>query len=160
MKIYDIQTELRDLLDTVDETGELTEVQADLMDKLHGELKEKQKGIIYYIKEAKAFEEVIAEEAKKLAAKKKALANKQDRLLELLGFTMEMEGTKELNFGDVVAKYAMTPPALEVDDESVVPEEYIKVVKSVDKTSLKKAVQEGLELEGVRLTQKETLRIK
>lgn len=160
MKIYDIQTELRELLDTVSETGELTEAQADLMDKLHGELEEKQKGIIYYIKEAKAFEAVIAEEEKKLKAKKEVLKNKQGRLLDLLEMTMHMENKKELQFGDVSAKFALTPPALEVDDESQVPEEYFKVVKTLDKATLKDAVKEGLEIDGVRLTQKETLRIK
>ncbi len=160
MKIYDIQAELRDLLDEVNETGELTEIQAQLMDDLHGELESKQKGIIYYIQEAKGFESIIKEEEKRLKTKKRVLKNKQQRLLDLLGMTMEMEGKRKLDFGDIQAVYQKTPPALEVDEYADIPQKYIKIVESINKTELKKAVKNGLVLEGVKLTQKETLRIK
>ncbi len=88
--------------------------------------------------------------------KRKALAHTrwervQDECLErMIGAGLDKADAFEVTF---------SPAALEVLDESLIPDEYIreKITTSADKIAIKAALARGLEIAGVRLTQKLSL---
>ena len=51
---------------------------------------------------------------------------------------------------------------LEVDDESKIPDEYIRVTvkKEPDKTAIKKAIKDGREIDGVHLQRYKNIQVK
>lgn len=58
-------------------------------------------------------------------------------------------------------KIQKNPPSLVVDDESKVPEEFVKIKREIDKTALKKFVKDNENsLDFAHLEQKESLRIR
>jgi hypothetical protein len=100
------------------------------------------------------------EEKDYFAKKQKVEENKAARLKEFLEYQLNLMGTKKAKAGLFTLALQNNPPSLEIDDEDIIPENFWKIKKDVDKTSLKKWIAEGNELEGVRLVSSESLRVR
>jgi hypothetical protein len=94
------------------------------------------------------------------AKKQKMEENKAARLKEFLEYQLNLMGTKRVQTDLFTLALQKNPPSLEIDDEDIVPESFWKIKKDVDKTSLKKWIAEGNELEGIRLVSSESLRVR
>ena len=73
---------------------------------------------------------------------------------------MEANDIKKLTSSDFVLSLSNTTPSLEISDNAFIPDEFFKVIKEVDKTKLKDAVKNGLQIEGAWLQENKALRIK
>ena len=158
MNIYQINNQLIEFFDSLPD-GEIDEQGLVQLEGLQMEKREKQKNIILYKKNLDRGIEAIDNEIKYLQEMKRVQSNKSDRLTNLLIFAMGDE--REIDFDTCGAKFKKNPPKLVIDDESKVPYTFIKekITTSIDKTALKKEVQEGLIIEGVRIEQGERIDI-
>lgn len=162
MKLYEICEQLENCIKLEDgsaidgNTGELIDIAA--IEELEMARDEKVENIALWIKNLVSDADQIKEEREKLQEREKSARAKADSLKDYLGNILA--GQK---FNTPRVAISFTPSErVQVDDESKVPELYIKTKTetSVDKTGLKKALKSGLELEGVRIISKQNIQIK
>ena len=159
MKLYELTeawAAIQDMIEAVDTDDQ--QILAAL-ENIEGAIEEKADGYAKLIYSMKAEAEAIKVEEKRLASKRQSLENRAKWLQKNLETAMINTGKKKFKthlFGFNVQKNA---PSLDDFDESIVPEEYWKVTRSIDRSALLKAVKDG-EVEGIELKQTESLRIR
>lgn len=92
--------------------------------------------------------------------RRKSYENLLKNIKNYIKTNMEANDIKKLTSSDFVLSLSNTTPSLEIADNAFIPDEFFKVIKEVDKTKLKDAVKNGLEIEGVWLKQNQALKIK
>lgn len=98
-----------------------------------------------------------------LEAQLKEVTKEDTELRNIAKETLMNAGLKKFEALDgTIVQLNKKPGALIIKDESLIPEEYKKekVTVSIDKTALKKDVQEGLVIDGVSISEDYTLVIK
>ena len=159
MKLYELTeawAAIQDMIDAEDIDDEQIRAAIENIDTA---IEEKADNYAKLIFSMKAEAEVIKTEEKRLAAKRQSLENRAKWLQKNLEETMIVTGKKKFKtslFGFSVQKNA---PSLDDFDESIVPDDYWKVTRSIDRPALLKAVKDG-EVEGIELKQTESLRIR
>lgn len=159
MKLYElteIWSAIQDMIETADTDDE--QILAAL-ENIDAAIEEKADNYAKIIFSMKAEAEAIKTEEKRLATKRQSLENRAKWLQKNLEVAMINTGKKKFKtnlFGFNVQKNA---PSLEDFDESIVPDAYWKVTRSIDRSALLKAVKNG-EVEGIELKQTESLRIR
>lgn len=156
--IYELANEVEYNEDgkVIDNSETLTE----LFNDLECEMIDKLDATNYIIKELKADEDTLKEEAKRLNEKAKALANKQLRLKELIKITLETSGTTKLK-----GKFSYSVSEREsynYDDIVMfgLDSEFIKVKEELDKTKVKEFVKAGGSIDGFKIENKSVLSIR
>lgn len=161
MNLYEIKAEiLRAMDEAVDlETGEITDTVAyAALDALEEAKEEKIENILLWVKNLNA-------EAAALKAEKQAYADRQSRAeRKAESLKRYVEGAlagEKFKTTRVQVSWRKTT-SCEVDDgaEWSLPDEYVKVTTSVDKTALTKALKAGQEFDCARLVQKQSMSIK
>lgn len=157
--LYEISEELLALFSELEDSdGEPTEEQLERLNISEKELK--YKSVAYYsvIKENESFINVLDDEIKRLQAKKK----KANKLIESL--SNRLLGAVSL-FGNFEAGThsfkTRKSTIVDIEDESVIPEDYfkIKTTQSVDKKKLAVDLKAGGVIQGVRLKTNLNLKI-
>lgn len=151
--LYEINEEILNCVDM--ETGEI--IDAERLSQLQIAFDDKVEGIALWIKNLLADAEAIKEEKNKLADRQRVCENKAKRLKEYLsGFL----GGQKFSTPRVAISYRRSE-SVEVQDATELPEEYLKFAEpTVDKTKVKKALKEGIELAGVALVENQNIQIK
>lgn len=159
MRLYEL-TEAWESVQALIDNDETQEEQLQAaLENIEGAIEEKADGYAKLIYSMKAEAEAIKVEEKRLATKRQSLENRAKWLQKNLEVAMINTGKKKFKtnlFGFSVQKNA---PSLDDFDESIVPEAYWKVTRSIDRPALLKAVKNG-EVEGIGLKQTESLRIR
>jgi hypothetical protein len=74
---------------------------------------------------------------------------------------METANLKKLELANGTISVSNTPQSVQIIDESKIPDEYFRIKKEIDKTKIKDALKDGVEIEGVQLSNGgSTIRIK
>lgn len=163
LTLYDLKGQWRDLADrladmdldaqTVADTIEASDVQCALEEKAQG-----------YEMVARTFEApipAIDAEIRRLQAMKKASQNRADVLRKRLHDAMVELQIEKIKAPLFELRRQKNPVAVEVYNKDLIPFEFWKTPEpEIDKSSLKAAMQAGKEIEGARLTQGESLRVK
>lgn len=160
MKLYEIKSELDKVINdggifVSTETGEILDTAA--LDALHGELSDKLDSIGAYVKDLQASAAAHREQMKYQAEAAKADEAKAQRLIEYVRQNVP-EG-KRFKLLRCDWRWRKSE-AVEVTDESAVPEAFRKVAVSVDKAAAKKAMKEGQTVPGLALKEKISLSVK
>ena len=127
------------------------------------ELQNKSRNIIGYEKSIELAINTYKDEEKRLAERRKVLENKLDRYKEYIKKNMEQMGLQKIETPLGVLSICKSPASVEILDESMIPNEYKtqKIVECVDKKAIKEAIQNGENIQGVKLVEDKTsLRIK
>lgn len=161
MTLYEIDKTIQDVIENGfsydEETGEILFEASDL-DALDNLRNEKIENIVLYVKNLSADIEAFDKELKAMDARKKACENKAARLKDYLGAALNGE-----SFETARCKVSYRKSTtLEVVCEALVPNEYIveQTVRKVDKMSIKNALKNGEQVEGVLLVEKSNIQIK
>lgn len=161
MKLYEVNTEIQELLEQLEpefdpETGEILGDRTDeILDRLHELEKEKGRILEWVAKEAlnaRAEVTAIKAEEERLAARRKALENKDKRLVKILD--RECGGIKT-DLGFAVVSYRKSEKT-EIFDEATAMswlekndhKECIKVKTELSKTEIKKLIKSGVGVPG------------
>lgn len=160
MNLYEITVEQQQLNALLEENGgELTpEIEEALKINLDN-FNAKAEGYVKAIKNYKAEEDAIAEEIKRLQEKKRVNANAQARLKEALKTAMDTFDTPKVQAG--LFKVSLTKSeAVNIVDESLIPEEYKKIKYDISKTDIKNAIKSGLVVEGAEIVENKSITIR
>ena len=115
----------------------------DTLDAISMEIEEKARNIGFVFKNMDAQEKIIADEIKSLQNRKKAISNRRDRLKNYLRENMIAYGVTKIECDLFSISCVGGSDVVVIDDEKEIPKEFIKVVESVDKTALLKALKDG-----------------
>lgn len=159
-KLYEISNELRNIVEDGDvwvntDTGEVFDEEK--LNALQLAFKEKVDGCAVIYKELLADAEILKNEAKVLAERAKAKANRAEWLKQYIA--NNLGGNKfESDHAKIFFRKSVS---VVVTDENAIPKEFIseQVVRNVNKLELKKALQQG-EVNGCYLEEKQNVQIK
>ena len=129
------------------------------IENIDAAIEEKAENYAKLIFSMKAEVEAIKTEEKRLATKRQSLENRAKWLQKNLEVAMINTGKKKFKTNLFVFNVQKNAPSLDDFDESIVPDDYWKVTRSIDRPALLKAVKDG-EVEGIELKQTESLRIR
>lgn len=152
VNLYNIDSAIMACFDQ--DTGEIFDVER--FNELSMELDSKIEGACLLIKNLKAEVEALDAEEKAFKERKQSANKRLESLKNYIG--NYLNGTK---FETTRVKVSFRKSeSLEIADDAKIPEEYMKYKPEVNKTDLKKAVKNGLELEGVSIVQKNNIQVK
>ena len=169
MTIYELSNEfcntMTELLEVFDdETGEVSDIDRfeelrKRLDELTEEREKKISNVACWYKALVAEAEAIKAEKNNLAKRQKVCENKAESLKKYLEYALQGEKFKDSR---VNISYRKTKSVVFFDDfdYSTLPTEYQKITVEPKKTELKKAIEEGLSIEGVELAEKTSIQIK
>lgn len=160
-KMYEIDEMYLNLIDLVEgQEGEQSEAVKIALDNLADEYNEKVVNMAKLIQIKKGEAETIKAEIARLTALKKQKENSVEWLQDTIKKAMDLRGDNKLETGLFTFSIKNNAPSVQISDENVVPDKFVKIAKNIDKVALKKAIQAGLELEGVELVATQSLVIK
>lgn len=151
--LYEIDAQIMECVDC--DTGEIIDVER--LEALQMEFDNKVEGIALWIKNLVAEAKMVKEEKDNLAARQKACENKAESLKKYLASAL---GGEKFKTSKVSISYRKSK-SVEVEDITLLDDDYLKFKEpEADKTKIKKALEDGISLEGVSLVEKNNIQIK
>lgn len=150
--LYEINQGFYECVD--EETGEI--IDEAKLQKLQMAEDEKIKNIALWIKNLKSEAEALKQEKLTFEKRQKVAENKAESLSKYLATYLDGRKIKDTDFEIGWRKSEQ----IVIDDESLVPEEYLKISTSVDKTKLKAALKNGEVVFGAEIVTKNNMQIK
>ena len=164
MNLFELDRAFMQALETCmevdEETGEVFVSEAQL-ESLQVEYSAKIDNIVSYIKHLEMMNDGIAKEQKRFAKRKKVNENTIERLKRYVGISLMARGYGkfETSRNKLSFKRSTSVDVYDLDDLA---DDYIKpkVELVPDKDKIKKDIQNGIEVKGARLVEKDNLQIK
>ncbi len=150
--LYEIDAQIMACVDF--ETGEI--IDEEKLQALQLEFNQKIEGIALWIKNLLAEAKMIKEEKDNLAGRQKSCENKAESLKRYLSSALDGEKFKTAK---VSISYRKSE-SVEVEDISLLGDDYLKFKPEPDKTKIKEALKSGVELQGATLVEKNNIQIK
>lgn len=169
LSLFDISLEYHALTDLIDndlevneETGEITDNSkelTELFENLQMTFEEKLDNSQKYLLTLKGEESILADEIKRLQAKKAAVKNKQDRLKSMM--LNALQTSNQGKFKTALYSFNIkNTEAVEIVDDSLLGRSFLRMKLEADKTKIKEALKSGNEVEGAKLVQNSSLVVK
>lgn len=160
MKIYEIPSTLRDLLDRLDadpDTGEVDGEALAAYAEYNAAAAEKLEGTACYCRELSAEADAIKAEEERLAKRRKALESKSARLKAYMMPAIEAMGGKVK--GVMVSLRISKTQSVTVFDIDALPDAFKRVVTKVDpdKMAIKKALKSGERIPGASIEERQSV---
>lgn len=163
MKLYELAEnyqELSNMLEQIEVGSDDWKTIQDTLDATEGAFEEKVKAVCVMVKQFKYNMEVCKAEKKRLDEVAKGYENKaqwlESYLQEQLAKTGNLKST--MLYGPHKLTYRKGV-STEVTDVNALPIEFLKTKIEADKTAIKKALQEGIEVAGARLIDTTSLKV-
>lgn len=150
------------LLDSADEeTGELDVDISKALETVQGTFKEKASATAIVSRELVNYKEDIDREIKRLQALKKHVERENERVRMYLSEALRAAGIESIKGVYANISFRKSEQTV-IDDESQLPEEYVKVKTTYipDKEAIKKAIKSGVEVTGAHVETVQNLQIK
>ena len=151
MKLYEIDNAILDCIDT--ETGEVIDI--DKLNELQLERDTKIENVACWIKDLKAEAEAIKAEKNALAERQKAAENKAERLKKWLAYALDGEKFKTARCSVSFRKTESVEVTEEGLEALMKGHDELLTYKAPEpnKTAIKQAIKDGLNVDGVQLVQ-------
>ena len=137
---------------------------ADTLEGLSGELELKATNVAMFVRNLEASAEAIKAAEKQMAERRKVLESKADRIRQYLLDNMTRTGITKIECPYFVLSVRKNPPAVEVLNQDMIPDEYFDIPEppapTLNKNRLKEDLKAGVIVEGVKLTAGQSLSIK
>lgn len=157
MKLYELGSAIRALIDRADDDGVLAEEVVAELDKLEGELDYKAESVALAIKEIEAEAESVAKEATRLGERRKSIEARAERLREYLAYWLAGRTVK----GRLVSIFWRKSVAVEITDEAALLDRFWRVKREPDKAAIKDALVNGREkVPGAQLVERSHLSLR
>ena len=157
--LYEIDSSIKaiidSLYDSVDENGEVGEIDFTALEELQEERKAKIENIALYIKNCNAEAAAIKNEIDTLKKRMERLQRKSEGLGGLLVSSLQANNDKKFESARCVVKIRSSETT-EIDDQSLIPAEFIREITheteyQPDKVAIKKAIKAGQQIAGAHL---------
>lgn len=150
------------------DAGEIDEnIWHDTLESIDGELEDKLDAMEYVME---GYENDLAvlekeeERLKEVVKNKKSVENRIKSLKRFMGYFLEASGKKKVTTDNHIYTLYHYKPAVDVDPDAELPKEYVKTTTytrtSPDNDKLRKAIEDGKIIDGVRLKPNNQARIK
>lgn len=160
LNLYKISQDQRLICEAIDEAGgEITPELEAMLRITEERMVEKAEDFVEAIKEAEAIAQLADLRIKEAQAVKVRMKNRSQRLKETLKGAMEQFGIDRLALG-VNSLGFRRSRAVEITDETKVPNRYVKVATTIDKAALLADLKAGEVVEGARLIENRNLTIR
>lgn len=159
MTLYELTDAMRNFeLEIDEETGEI--LNGEELDLLEIEHKLKLRNCVYYYKNKMAEAEALKKEKQKLAARQKAAERQAEWIKQYIAADLDGEDFKPDE--DVTVKVTWRKSeSVECDDIYKVPDEYLRHKEpELDKSKIKKAIRDGVDIDGCRIVKNNNIQIK
>lgn len=137
---------------------------ADTLESLSGELEIKATNVAMFVRNLEASAEAIKAAEKQMAERRKAIEAKADRIRQYLLDNMTRTGITKIDCPYFVLSVRKNPPAVEVLNQDMIPNEYFDIPEppapTLNKNRLKEDLKAGVIVEGAKLTAGQSLSIK
>ena len=164
MTLYEINSDLRSILESVtvdEETGELIgDIDFAKINKLNLERTTKIENLALFVKELTVEIDAIKEEKERLMKRAKVKENKVESIKNYLSFILTDSGQTRFETPRTLLTFKKSE-VVEVD-ESKLPKKYMrkKIEISPDKLGIRKLLKSGVLVRGATLVEKQNLQIK
>lgn len=145
------------------ESGEIdSDTLKDTIDSIDGELELKAVDLIKYSRELELMAHAVRSEEVRLKERREALLSRADQLKAYVKESMVELGKKKIESDLFTLSLRKSSGKVVINDESLIPECYrrVKMTSSPDKTWIKEALKDGVEVEGAELVKEHTLQIR
>lgn len=159
MKLYEIRQEIENLMNLIDEDGTIEESSFAQLEELAIAEEDKLENIGLLLKNWTAEAKAIRDEEVALAARRKAIENQGQRLSDYASDYMLKINRAELKTPRVRLSFRRSV-AVDITDESLIPEDFIKIERKVSKSDIGKALKAGLAVAGAVLLERQNLQVK
>lgn len=161
MTLYEIKEQYQVLNNFIEDENLDREAFKEALNQIEGSLEDKAENYIKVIRNFEAEAEAIKIEEKRLSDKRTILENKAKRIKTALDDTLQGLNIKELKAGIFKIKYQLNPPSIDVVNMDLVPMNYKLPQKiELDKKAILQDLKNGIQVEGVLIIQRESMRIK
>jgi len=170
MKLYEYAEEFGALFDSLDEMDgeEMEQAWFDTLESVEAEFDDKAENVIAFIKELNAQAAALKEQEKAFAERRRAKEHHAERLKKYLLGCMNTVGRKKIDRPMGCASVRNTPEFPRFEDEAAFADWALANDSSllrfrppeIDKTAVKKYLQAGNEIDGVRLERSQSVIIK
>lgn len=160
MKLYELTQNYLNLLELLENPDVPKEVVEAALEEVEGSFDDKAENIVKLIKSIEADVKGYKEEETRLSTRRKTLENKVKGLKDYLEGSMIALDKKDIKGKIFTLAIKKNPPSVIIDDFNVLPMEYKKIEEKEDKKKIKESIDNGIEVPGARIEQKESLRIR
>jgi len=128
---------------------------ADTLDGLSGDLETKAQGVAYFLKNLEATAASIKQAETDMAARRKALENRAERLRQYVFDSMQVAGIEKISCPHFVIAIKKNPAAVDLFEPGLLPAEFmtkpIPAEPMPDKKLIAAALKAGTDVPGARL---------
>jgi hypothetical protein len=143
------------------ETGVVDETALDKLNALQDSIENKCINITKLFKSIELTQEMIKTEKERLIKREKMFKNQVTRLKEYLQMNMERCEIKKIESPEFTISMQNNPPSVEILDPNQVPCSYDKdLPRELNLKKIMEDLKNGLEIPGVRLVQRQSVRIR
>ena len=156
ISLYKLTDDFNALLD-IDDPDEVDNA---LIAIVSGDIEKKAENICKLVKSVEATAEAFKAEEKRISERRKALENKADRIRQYMKESLLNANIDKVEAGTFKISVGLSQGTLIIDDSSVLPSEYIKVIYEPDKAGIKAAIKKGVPVPGAHIEAGTTLTIR
>lgn len=161
MTLYELTDDYRNLLEMAQNPDIDGQTIKDTLEAIQGDIEEKADGYAKVIKELSADTDKITAEIKRLTDRKNTIQNNIAYMKQSLTSAMTVTGNTKFRTDLFSFNIQKNPPALVVDDEKAIPQEYlIPQEPKVDKKSIIDFLKNGNKVPYAHIEQSEGVRIR
>jgi len=152
MKLYEITKEFKEIEKLEDIPQEAID---DTLEAIKGEFQDKGLAVLAYILNEESTLEALESHKKRIDEKIKSIKNRTEKLKDYLRHNMEVCGIKKIECDLFKASLGKPSKIVELVDEDLIPKEYKKekITISISKADIKKALDNGDDVPGVKLSE-------
>ena len=139
MKLYEITEQLRELTALADEQDINPIAIHDTLELVKMDFRDKAINVAAFFQNIEAEVEAMKAAEKRIAVRRKAKENLVASLREYLKMNMEMAEIKKIEHPEFSISLRKSAGSVVIDDESLIPDEFWRIKREVDKTAIKSA---------------------
>ena len=158
MKLYELTEQYNRLLDLAEDTD--AAAFQDALEHLTDSINEKAENIAHVLQQMKSDINTLKEEEKRLKERRMTLERKQEHLRWYLQQELESADINQVKSARFTISLRNNAPKVQIVDDDLIPRDYKVMNFSIDKKTLKEALQNGLEINGASLVHERSLNIR
>lgn len=160
MKLYELTQNYMNLQALLEDETISQDIIEAAMKEVGDDIEEKAQNYAVIMKNLEAEAAALEKEEKRLAARKSSLKNRNKILKDHLENSMKSIGKTKFKTNLFSFNIGKNPSSVNIDDENLIPDQYIVYTKSVAKKAMLDDIKKGVIIPGVSLKQTESLKIR
>ncbi len=158
MKLYELTEQYNRLLELAEDTD--ASAFQDALEHLTDSINEKAENIAHVLQQMKSDINTLKDEEKRLKERRMTLERKQEHLRWYLQQELESADINQVKSARFTISLRNNAAKVQITDDDLIPRDYKVASYTVDKKSLKEALEHGMEIKGASLVQERSLNIR